>query len=126
MIANASKNANNDPGRKQCFLVRIGVLLSADFANHDTPDWPRVGVTVCKPSQQRNARPRRTAHGSLRRVVRPRHLVDDALDDDDLNVNVAGYVGLGLGDEVVDGSGGQADGVALGAGETSGSIRKLV
>jgi hypothetical protein len=58
--------------------------------------------------------------GSLRRIIRPRHLVDDALDDDDLNVDVAGYVGQEFGDEVVDGGGGQADGVALGAGAKPG------
>ena len=63
--------------------------------------------------------------GSLRRVIRARHLVDDALDDDDLNVDVAGYVGRELVDDVVDGCGGgdEADGAALGAGKTSGSIR---
>ena len=53
---------------------------------------------------------------SLRRVIRPRRLVDDALDDDDLNMDVAGHAGQELGDEVVDGSNGQADGIALSAG----------
>lgn len=42
--------------------------------------------------------------GSLRRVIRARHLVDDALDDDGLDVDVAGHAWRELGDEVVDGA----------------------
>ena len=42
--------------------------------------------------------------GSLRRVIRARHLVDDALDDDGLDVDVAGRAGQELGDEIVDGA----------------------
>ena len=38
-----------------------------------------------------------------RRVIRPRHLVGDTLDDDYLDVEAAGHVGQELGDEVVDG-----------------------
>jgi hypothetical protein len=47
---------------------------------------------------------RRDAFCSLRRVIYPRHLVDDPLDDDDLNVDVAGQAGQELGDEIVDGA----------------------
>ena len=38
-----------------------------------------------------------------RREIRPRHMVDDALDDDHLNVEVAGHVRHQLADEVVGG-----------------------
>src|SRR5208337_392252 len=125
MIANASKNANDGPCSKQSFLVRITVPLGADFANHHTPVWQLADVQFCTSSQRRRARPRRKACRSLRRIIRPRHLVDDALDDDDFNADAASHIRQELGDEVVGGSDGQADGVALGAGETSGSIRKL-
>jgi len=43
-------------------------------------------------------------------------LVDDALDEDNADVDVAGNVGEELGDEVVNGSGGESDGVAGGGG----------
>ena len=59
---------------------------------------------------------------SLRRVIRARHMVDDALDDDDLDVDVAGHVGQKLGYKVIDRRGGQADGVALGAGADAGLL----
>lgn len=58
----------------------------------------------------------------MRRIIRPRHLVDDTLDDDDLDVYVAGYVGQELGDEVVDRRGGEADGVAFRAGAEPGLL----
>ena len=48
-----------------------------------------------------------------------RHLVDDALEDDDLNMDVACYVGYELDDVVADGGGGEADDVAAGR---SGSV----
>lgn len=48
------------------------------------------------------------------------YLIDDALDEDYLDVDVAGYVGHELGDEVVGGGESQAGAVALGAGGEAG------
>jgi len=48
------------------------------------------------------------------------YLVDDALDQDDADVDAAGYIGQELGNEVVDGGCCQADGVAVGAGGKTG------
>src|SRR5580692_3442865 len=45
-------------------------------------------------------------------VSRASDLVDDALDDDDLHVDVAREIGNEFGDVVVNGSGGEADGIA--------------
>ena len=100
--------------------------MIADFANHDTPVWQHVDVTVCNPAQRKVARRNRKTGGSLRGIVSPGHLVDDALDDDHLNVDVTGHVGQELGDEIVDGSGGEADGVALRAGAEPGQLRAAI
>jgi hypothetical protein len=43
-------------------------------------------------------------------------MVDDLLEEDDAEVNAAGYVGQELSDEVIDGCAGQASGAALAAG----------
>jgi len=48
------------------------------------------------------------------------HLVDDALDDDDLNVDVTGDIGQELVDKVSDGRGGHGDAIALGGGRSVG------
>ena len=48
------------------------------------------------------------------------YLIDNALDDENLDVDVAGHVGKELGDEVVNGGGGEGGGVTFGAGGGAG------
>ena len=55
-----------------------------------------------------------------RRSIGLGHLVDDSLNDDDLNVDVAGYVRQELGDEVVDGRECQPNPIPLRAGRQVG------
>src|SRR5580700_4558054 len=55
-----------------------------------------------------------------------RHLVDDALDDDDLDVDVPGHVGQELGYVVVDGGSRQGDAIARCAGWEVGALAGYV
>jgi len=81
-------------------------------------DWRGRGY--CVGSWKRNDGPAGGGPDGLRRVGGD--MIDDALDEDDVHMNVAGDAGHELGDEVVDGRGGQVDAVALGVGREMGFL----